>query len=543
MTKFKYLSKKTTVASRFTACLMSFFIFTACSADSVSSDNIKEKTSTLQNQQWWVGVSSEGEKMPLTKPYKVDMRGTTKGNQIQPLMLSSNGHVVWSETPYAVNYNNGKLDFDGTDKNLQITKAGTSLKEGYLFASKNYFSPSGKMPDELLFTAPQFNTWIELVYDQNQEDILQYARDIIKHGFKPGVLMIDDTWQENYGRWEFHPGRFPTPKKMMDELHSLGFKVMLWVAPFVSGDIPEYRELNSKKAFVKSAPGADAKPLMVEWWNGQSAVLDLSNPVDIKWFKDRLDYLQEEYGVDGFKFDAGDAEFYTEGYSHKKTSANQHAELYAKFGLDYPLNEYRATWKMGGQPLAQRLRDKAHTWSDLEKLVPQMNLLGVMGYPFSCPDLIGGGEFTSFINDAPIDQELIVRSTQAHALMPMMQFSAAPWRILDKTHLSAVKKATKIREKLTAYILKTAKDSAKTGEPIMRPLEYEFPHQGYENVKNQFLIGKDLLVAPIMLKDKATRKIFIPPGQWEDQQGNLIEGPTEKIINVDIDTLPFYKRR
>ena len=40
-----------------------------------------------------------------------------------------------------------------------------------------------------------------------------------------------------------------------------------------------------------------------------------------------------------------------------------------------------------------------------------------------------GGQFTSFLDDAPIDQELVVRSTQVHALMPMMQFSVAPWRI------------------------------------------------------------------------------------------------------------------
>ena len=47
---------------------------------------------------------------------------------------------------------------------------------------------------------------------------------------------------------------------------------------------------------------------------------------------------------------------------------NRHTEAFAEIGLDYPLNEYRATWKMGGQPLAQRLRDKEHTWEDLRKL-------------------------------------------------------------------------------------------------------------------------------------------------------------------------------
>ncbi|MCG8514154.1 MAG: hypothetical protein MI740_08435, partial [Halanaerobiales bacterium] len=98
-----------------------------------------------------------------------------------------------------------------------------------------------------------YNTWIELMYDQNQEDILKYAHDIIDNGFPPGVLMIDDNWQEDYGKWDFYPSRFSNPKAMMDELHNLGFKVMMWVCPFVSPDCDVYRDLASKGAFLINA--------------------------------------------------------------------------------------------------------------------------------------------------------------------------------------------------------------------------------------------------------------------------------------------------
>ena len=76
--------------------------------------------------------------------------------------------------------------------------------------------------------------------------------------------------------------------------------------------------------------------------------------------------------------------------------------------------------------LAARLRDKEHSWQDLRKLVPGMVSLGIMGYPFACPDLIGGGEYLSFRNLAAIDQELIVRAAEVHALMPMMQSNSLP---------------------------------------------------------------------------------------------------------------------
>ena len=81
------------------------------------------------------------------------------------------------------------------------------------------------------------------MYDQNEVDILKYAQDIIDKGFPPGVLMIDDNWQEDYGKWEFSTLRFKDPKAMIDKLHAMGFKVMLWICPFISPDSEVFRYL------------------------------------------------------------------------------------------------------------------------------------------------------------------------------------------------------------------------------------------------------------------------------------------------------------
>ena len=151
-------------------------------------------------------------------------------------MLSNTGKVIWSELTYSIIYTPRKLNIKGNDVNFKYHKAGQSLKEAYHFASKTYFPASGKMPDEMMFTNPQYNTWIELIYNQNQKDIMTYANNIIANSLPPRVLMIDDNWQEDYGKWNFHQGRFSNPKQMIDSLHSMGFKVMLWVCPFVSPD-------------------------------------------------------------------------------------------------------------------------------------------------------------------------------------------------------------------------------------------------------------------------------------------------------------------
>lgn len=498
----------------------------------------KEIKIPIENVSWWSGVVNHGELMPLKEGYAADFNNNY-GNQVQPLLISNDGQTIWSEQAYRIQVTNDTLHVRSENPDLICHKAGETLKEAFQYASRTYFPPAGILPDELLFSAPQYNTWIELQYNQNQKDILQYAQDILNSGFPPGVLMIDDNWQEDYGKWNFHQGRFPAPGAMMDTLHAMGFKVMLWICPFVSPDCDVYRMLKQNGMLLRDRTG---RPAIVRWWNGASGLLDLSDPETGVWFKEQLNYLQTRYGVDGFKFDAGDPVFYKELVSHGNATPNDHCELFARIGLDYPLNEYRAMWKMAGQPLVNRLRDKFHTWEDVQKLIPHILVQGMVGYNFTCPDMVGGGDYSSFLPGSDLDQDLIVRSAQAHALMPMMQFSVAPWRILDERYFKAVQRAVEIRKEYTALIMELANESAITGEPIVRSLEYEFPHRGYDAINDQFLLGDQILVAPLLEPGEGKRKVLIPEGKWKGRNGELIRGPQSLNVEVGLDEIPIYKR-
>jgi alpha-glucosidase (family GH31 glycosyl hydrolase) len=506
------------------------------------------------DETWWVGVVSESHRMPLghaSAPFEIDLLGNTAGNQVQPLLVSTTGRYVWSEQPFRLSFRDGRIRVEPGIGALRSGRQGTSLREAARHAATAFFPPSGKTPDPMLFTQPQFNTWIELTYDQNQRDVLAYAHAIVANGFPPAVLMIDEGWAEGYGVWDFHRGRFPDPKAMMDELHRLGFKVMLWVCPYLQPDGRHFTELfqePSRVVWLRSAkdPG---QPAILHWWDGYSAVTDLTSPTGRAWFTSQLRRLVETYGVDGFKLDGGDAEHFAQSSMltgavalDRTATPNRQTELFAQVGLDFPLNEYRACWKMGGQPLAQRLRDKEHTWEDLRKLVPGMVNLGLMGYPFGCPDMIGGGEYLSFRNLAAVDQELIVRAAQVHALMPMMQFSVAPWRVLSPENLAICRKAAALHTERGAEILALARESARTGEPIVRSLEYAFPHRGYAAVSDEFLLGPDVLVAPVVEKGARKRRLAVPPGRWRGDDGSVVEGPTTLEIDAPLDRLPWCRR-
>ena len=135
------------------------------------------------------------------------------------------------------------------------------------------------------------------------------------------------------------------------------------------------------------------------WWNGYSAVLDATNPGAVAWLHTQLDALVTEHAVDGFKFDSGDLWSYRENdTTFTTTDPVGQCEAWARAGVKYPFNEYRACWKMGGQPLAQRLHDKPSTWGagGLASLIPDSIAQGLIGHPFVCPDMIGGGELTVF---------------------------------------------------------------------------------------------------------------------------------------------------
>jgi alpha-glucosidase len=521
--------------------LTALVLLTVACTQKSATENTNSLT-PLENEKWWGGVVNSNPKMPFGNGnYSNDLYADLKGNQGVPLYISNKGRYIWSEESFAISISPEIINVSNAKGTIISGQDGNTLKDAFRYASKQFFPPSGKTPDPLLFTNPQYNTWIELQYNQNQEDILKYAKAILDNGFPAGVLMIDDNWQDDYGTWEFSGERFSDPKAMMDQLHAMGFKLMLWVAPFVSPDSRNFRLLNKKKVFMFTDK-EKTKTAMVEWWNGYSGLLDLSNPEAVKWYKSQLQNLVDKYKVDGFKFDAGDAEFYKGLYSFGDVSPNVQCELHAKLGLDFPLNELRACWKLGGQPIAQRLRDKQHNWKDLQALVPDMIALGLMGHSFGCPDMIGGGEFSSFQDSSIMDEELVVRSAQVSALMPMMQFSVAPWRILSKENLKICKNMAELHSLMGKEILKMAEGSAVSGEPIVRAMEYVYPGKGYELITDQFMLGDSILVAPVVTKGQRSREVVFPEGKWKAEDGAVLDGGKTQNVEVPVERLPWFRK-
>ncbi len=498
--------------------------------------------SILENEFWWGGAVHHGYKMPIGKDSElsVDPGASDSCDQCASVYVSSRGRYLWSDKPFTLHAAQGTLHLEGM-ADIQLNDGYGNLKGAYQ-ATSEHFPFSAYLPDKRFFSQPQYNTWIELGTEQTTRGILRYARGILSHDLPAGILMIDEGWAEDYGVFEFNRRKIPNPKALIASLHDLGFSVMLWVTPNVSCAGQRFQELLRKGYLVLTSDGS---PAIRRWWNGYSAVLDLTNPEAYAWYCSQLDGLIARYHVDGFKFDAGDSYFYRDDDQIFQTMpALEQTRMYNRLGEKYPLNEFRAAWNYGGRPIVSRLQDKFHSWDHfgINTLIPHTILQGLLGYAYCCPDMVGGGSIDCFGKENKLDQELFVRWAQASACMGMMQMSIAPWRVLDHEHAALVQDAMQLHAQLGEQIWQLAQHAARTGEPVVRHMAYEFPDEGFERISDQFMLGRELLLAPVLTPSATSRSIRLPHGRWEDWKGRCYEGGQTIEVPVELSDIPRFVR-
>ncbi len=90
--------------------------------------------------------------------------------------------------------------------------------------------------------------------------------------------------------------------------------------------------------------------------------------------------------------------------------------------------------------------------------------------------------------------------------------------------------------------MRLAERAARTGEPILRPLAYDYPDDGYDTIVDQFMLGPDLLVAPVVDQGAVRRTVVLPSGRWRAEDGSEYDGPDEVLIDAPLSRLPRFER-
>ena len=91
-------------------------------------------------------------------------------------------------------------------------------------------------------------------------------------------------------------------------------------------------------------------------------------------------------------------------------------------------------------------------------------------------------------------------------------------------------------------IIDLVANAEKTGEPILRSLEYVCPHSGYAKITDEFMLGDDILVCPITTKGTYEKEITFPSGKWQDVDGNIYDGGQKIKLSTPLDRLLYFRR-
>ena len=534
-----------------------FLAYTAVAAGTVLAASARQRQVTvvtpLAGEKWWGGILHRGWEMPYgNTPRPIDLG--LEGGVTAPFLVSSAGRYVWSDRPFVYAFTNDVLTVASDVEKVEPVVAGTTLREAYLAASAKHFPFNGRTPAELLFAKPQWNNWIEIaIQGMRQTSVDAYTEALARSGFPCGVYIMDGGWLSHNGSYRFHAPDFPESRTRLvvgEDILAVDHVALPVAQHLVLAAVgaherrrPDHRLPPLLADAAEHAPGVRAG--VVWWWSGISCVCDLTYALGWDDYAQTLRRFAAEYGIDGFKWDAGDVGpmARTLRFHDPAKRAVDWAHDYVRVGAElFPYNEYRVGFRTGGMPVMQRLPDVYHRWEAIRRVSGMVQAAGLLGSPYVVADMVGGGEATTYRPGGYFSEKLFVRSCALAALHPMMQFSAAPWRYLSPGNVEICRAFANLHVEFAPYILDLARQAARTGEPIVRTMEYEFPHAGFAKPMTQFMLGPKWLVAPVTAEDDAVT-VELPAGCWTDDLGTVHVGPkTLTLTHVPLGRLPRYAR-
>jgi len=363
-------------------------------------------------------------------------------------------------------------------------------------------------------------------------------------------------------------GAWPDPKGMVEELHRRGVRVVLWQIPLMKtrgarGQLAaDVREAVDERLVVAEA---DGRPYRNRgWWFPLAVLPDLSTQKVRDWWATKRRYLVEDLDIDGFKTDGGEHAWghdlrYGDG-SRGDDGNNRYPVHYARAYGDLLRAAGKApvTFSRAGYTGSQAhglywAGDQDSTWESLRAAI-------VAGITASaCGILYWGWDLGGFSGEVP-DAELYLRATAASTFMPVMQYHSefnhhrrplrdrTPWNVAEHTGdprvIPTFRKFAKLRERLVPYLSGEAEHAVGIGGPLMRGLFFDHPaDEGVWRWPHQFMLGRHLLVAPVVEPGATTGTIYLPRGTWVDVwTGDIVEGSQVLHCPASLDTIPVFCR-
>jgi alpha-glucosidase len=373
-------------------------------------------------------------------------------------------------------------------------------------------------------------------------------------GLPCDALILDLFWFKEMGDLAFNPADWPDPAGMIGGLKEQGFRVMVIEEPYLTVKSRNYPEALDKGYL---ATHYDGSPYTFDFWPGECALMDFSNPQVRDWWTEQHRPLLE-LGVAGWWTDLNEPTRHFQDMCHHGGSAAAVHNLTAFFmhqAISAAHQRYapdRRVFILSRAAFAGSQRYGAALWSGdvdmtfaaLRKQVAVGLSAGMAGFPFWGSDIGGfgfGGRCTP---------ELYARWFQFGAFCPLCRPHGdqaelrEPWQFGPEIE-AICRKYLELRYRLLPYIYNAAHEACASAIPIMRPLVLGFPDDSQVlNLSDEYLFGPEILVAPILDEGASERVVYLPAGVWIDFWTETAHrGPVSLKVSAPLDKLPLFIRQ
>jgi len=473
-----------------------------------------------------------------------------------PLLLSSRGYALLFDDPYP-----GVFDLAASDAGVVSYEAEGGELSVYVMASptvpgllERYTWLTGRPP-----LPPKWALgYLQSKYGYRNELAARAVVDRLRAEDVPAdALILDLYWFNAMGDLSWDRSAFPNPAQMIADFEAQGVKTILITEPYVTE-----RSTNFSAFTSPGTPRAGQEPgggaLRIDNWFScgcQAVLADFTHAPTRDWWWDRSVQGFLDDGVHGFWTDLGEPEAHPDRMQHTVGPArsvhNVFNLLWARMVAERyeTLRPNRRVVNLTRSGYAGMQRYGTFTWSGdvqrsfggLEVQIPIMLTTTLSGLYYHSSDLGG------FVGSGT--PELYMRWMQLGALTPVMRAHGVdneptePWGFGTRA-LDVTRDAIELRYRMLPYLYTLAREAYDTGLPLVRPLFFADPDDpALQDVDDAFLLGEDLLVAPVLRAGQRRRTVQLPAGTWIDYwTGSAMAGGQRVEVEAPLDRLPLFVR-
>lgn len=409
----------------------------------------------------------------------------------------------------------------------------------------------------------------------NQEQLLKVAREYKRRNLPIDVIVVDFFHWPKMGDFRFDEEFFPDPEAMTKELKDMGIELMVSVWPQIDWNSENIEEMRREGYLVKTERGMDVQ---MNFNQGNVVFFDATNPEARKYVWDKCKKNYHDKGVKIFWLDEAEPEYGVYDFDNYRYHmgpniqiGNIYPQVYSKTfydgmmeaGQENVVNLVRCAWA-GSQRYGALVwsGDIASSYEDFRKQICAGVHMGISGIPWWTTDIggFGGGN-----PDNEEFRELLVRWFQYGTFCPVMRLHGdrSPaeevyrdngermlnsgsnnevWSFGEDVY-EILAKYMKLREKIRPYTRELMKQAHEIGSPVIRGMFYEFPQDKHcWDLKDQYMYGPDILVAPIVEKGARARVVYLPAGvTWTDlRYGKEYEGGQSIEVDAPLSYIPVF---